>query len=284
MTGYNYSILLNDPILKVELMNFSFVQITDHHITPSDAELLGGYSTRHALRTVLRHIAQDVGNRADFILSTGDLVEKPSETSYQAFLQMLNARNASSEMPGPIFISAEGFQDFPMYLLPGNHDDRDNFFRCLFPKSEPIPLMKVAFVHKGIQFICLDWGPHTKATAHPEMLNFLARSLELDLPSILVMHHQLITIGSRWLDDFIADDVAQFWKIVSGQNVLGIFCGHVHTTYEKIVHGIPVYGLRSTSYSFALQDEPLACLVPPHYRLVTVQDGLLTTRIFEVPL
>jgi len=265
-------------------MSFSFVQITDHHITPSESELLDGFSTRHALRTVLQHIAQNIGNHADFMISTGDLVEKASEAAYRAFLKMLNASNTSSEVPGPLFVSAEGFQEFPVYLLPGNHDDRDYFFKCLFPKSQPTPLMNLTFVHKGIQFICLDWGPHSKATAHPEMLNFLARSLESELPSIIVMHHQLIPIGSRWLDDFIADDVAQFWKIVAGQNILGIFCGHVHTTYERIVNGIPVFGLRSTSYSFVLQDEPLACLVPPHYRLVTVQDNVLTTKIFEVSL
>ena len=265
-------------------MNFSFIQITDHHVTASETELLKGFSTRHAFRSVLQHIAQHVGNHADFIISTGDLVDSPSETTYQAFLHMLNAQNASSEMPGPLFISAEGFQEFSMYLLPGNHDDRNNFFKFLFPKSSPSPLMNASFAHKGVQFICLDWGPNTKATAHPEMLDFLARSLETDLPSIIVMHHQAVRIGSRWLDDFIADDVSQFWEIVTGHNVLGIFSGHVHITYERVVRGIPVFGLRSTAAPFALQDEPLACLLPPHYRLVTVQDGILTTRIFEVPL
>lgn len=265
-------------------MNFSFIQITDHHVTASETELLKGYSTRHAFRTVLRHIAQHVGYHADFIISTGDLVENPSEITYQAFLHMLNARNESSVMPGPLFISTDGFQEFPMYLLPGNHDDRSNFFKCLFPKSSPIPLMNVSFTHKGIQFICLDWGPKTKAVAHPEMLDFLVQSLETDLPSIIVMHHQSVRIGSRWLDDFIADDVNQFWEIVTGRNVLGIFSGHVHITYEKIVNDIAVFGLRSTAAPFALQDEPLACLLPPHYRLVTVQDGILTARIFEVPL
>jgi Icc protein len=265
-------------------MNFSFIQITDHHVTASEAKLLKGFSTRHAFRTVLRHIAQHVGEHADFIISTGDLVENSSEATYQAFLRMLNARNASAEIPDPLFISADGFQEFPMYLLPGNHDDRNNFFKYLFPKSLPVPLMNVAFTHKGVQFICLDWGPHTKATANPEMLDFLAGSLETDLPSIIVMHHQVVTIGSRWLDDFIADDVSQFWKVVTGRNVLGIFSGHVHTTYESVVSGIPVFGLRSTAVPFAPQDELLACLLPPHYRLVTVLDGILTTRIFEVPL
>jgi 3',5'-cyclic AMP phosphodiesterase CpdA len=74
-------------------MSFSFVQITDHHLTASETELLKGFSTRYALRTVLRHIAQNVGERADFIISTGDLVENPSVSTYQAFLHMLNARN-----------------------------------------------------------------------------------------------------------------------------------------------------------------------------------------------
>ena len=265
-------------------MNFSFIQITDHHVTASEAELLKGFSTRHAFRAVLRHIAQHVGDHVDFIISTGDLVDNPSETAYQAFLHMLNARNASTEIPGPLFISAEGLQEFPMYLLPGNHDDRNNFFNYLFPKSSPISLMNVSFTHKGVQFICLDWGPNTKATAHPETLDFLIQSLETALPSIIVMHHQVVRIGSRWLDDFIADDVNLFWKAATGHNVLGIFSGHAHITYERVVNDIPVFGLRSTAVPFVLQDEPLACLLPPHYRLVTIQNGILTTRIFEIPL
>jgi 3',5'-cyclic-AMP phosphodiesterase len=265
-------------------MNFSFVQITDHHLTISETELLHGFSTWHALRAVLRHIAENVGDHADFIFSTGDLVEGFSESAYRSVLQMIHVRSPSTEMPGPMFITAEGLQEFPLYLLPGNHDDRDYFFKCLFPKVQPMPFVNVAFNHKGIQFICLDWGPRAKATAHPEMLDFLARSLETNLPSIIIMHHHLVAVGSRWLDDFIADDVSQFWKVVKGSHVLGIFSGHAHTTYERVLHEIPVFGLRSTSFPFVLQDEPLPCLLPPHYRLVTIQDGMLTTRIFEVPL
>lgn len=265
-------------------MDFSFIQITDHHLTESDAELLDGFSTRYAFRAVLKHIAENREAHADFIVSTGDIVENPTEIAYQSFLQMMNAGNLPVEMPGPVLISAEGLLDMPMYLLPGNHDDRSNFFKHLFPKSFPAPLMNAAFVYKGIQFICLDLGPGSKAVVHPETLSFLAASLEVNLPSIIFMHHQLIAIGSRWLDDFIADDIHKFWEIVTGRNILGIFCGHVHTTYEKVVNNIPIFGLRSTACSFVLQDEPLACLLPPHYRLVTVQNGVLTTQIFEVPL
>jgi Icc protein len=265
-------------------MNFSFIQITDHHITASANELVNGVSTWHALRTVLKHIAQHVGNQADFIFSTGDLVEDPSEATYRAFLHVVQAQNAASEIPGPLFISGEGFREFPMYLLPGNHDDRDYFYKCLFPRSLPTPLMNVAFMHKGIQYICLDWGPHSKATLHLETLDFLTRCLETGTPSIILMHYHVVPLGSRWLDDFMADNMNLFWERVTGHHVLGIFCGHVHTSYEKVVHGIPVFGLRSTAPQFELLDEPVVSRLPPHYRLVTVQNGVLSSQIFEVPM
>jgi Icc protein len=116
------------------------------------------------------------------------------------------------------------------------------------------------------------------------MLDFLAAALPRDAPSILLMHHQPVRIGSAWLDSFVADNADRFWDVVREQNVLGIFCGHAHMTYETAVDGIPVYGLRSTIYQFARSDEPMLCLEPPHYRLVTVGSGRVSTQVFEVPL
>lgn len=264
-------------------MSFSFIHLSDHHLAESETTLIEGFSPSYAFRAVMRHIAQQ-GHPADFMVTTGDLVENPSPLAYQALGQMLNVPPVTSQAPGPVFISLEGLQKFPTYLLPGNHDDRHHFFQSLFPNTPPRPLLNAAFVHKGIHFICLDWGPHSKATAHPETLEFLARSLETDLPAILLMHHHLVAIGSRWLDNFLAEDMDRFWEIIRGHPVLGILCGHVHTTYEKVVETIPIFGVRSTAFPFVLQDEPLACLLPPHYRLVTIDNGRLTTKIFEVPL
>jgi len=265
-------------------MNFSFIHITDHHLAESEIGLINGFSPGYAFRSVMRHIAHHFGDRIDFIFTTGDVVDHPSEASYRSFRQMLNMQDVPYLAPGPLRISMEGLQDLPMYLLPGNHGDRNNFFQYLFPGSRPMPLMNAVFVHKDTQFICLDWGPDSKAIAHAATLDFLTRSLETDSPSIILMHHQLVTIGSRWLDDFIAEDVDHFWRIVRGRKVLGVFCGHVHNTYEGIVENIPIFGLRSTAFPFVLQDEPLACLLPPHYRFVMIRDGVLTSRIFEVPL
>ena len=127
-------------------------------------------------------------------------------------------------------------------------------------------------------------GADVKGQAFVETIDFLDRSLQANLPSVVMVHHHLASIGSRWLDAFIADDIDRFWDTVAGRGVLGIFCGHTHITYEIEVAGIPVFGVRSTAIPFALQNEPLRALLPPHYRLATIRDGVLSTQIFEVEL
>lgn len=268
-------------------MVFSFVQITDHHLCETETQLWQGYSTVYALRTVLRHIAERFALHVDFLVTTGDLVDTPSEESYGNACQMLQVQ-AISPAPGPGLVTLEGLQAFPMYFLPGNHDDRQHFFQQLFADTPPMPLMNVRFEHHGVQFICLDWGPQAKAIERPEVLAFLARCLQRDQPSVLLMHHHLVPVGCRWIDDFLPDAATAeaFWQIVTHASapILGLFSGHAHVSYERVVNGISVFGLRSTAPQPVLQDEPLFCLQSPHYRVVTIQDTLLTTRIVEVPL
>jgi Icc protein len=267
-------------------MSFSFVQITDHHLCDTETLLLKGYSPAYALRKVIHHIAEHVAPQVDFIVTTGDLVDVASDVSYGNASQMLQLQTVSPA-PGPALVTLEGLDAFPMYFLPGNHDDRNLFFRHLFKETVPMSLMNVSFQHEGVQFICLDFGPQNEAIVHPETLDFLSHSLQTGLPSVIFTHHHMVPVGIRWLDTFFLEAKGKaFWKIATQHqdHILGIFSGHVHTTYERIVQGIPVFGLRSTVFQPVFQDEPLFCLQPPHYRLVTIQDKLLTTRIFEVPL
>jgi Icc protein len=266
------------------MKRFAFVQISDHHLGASETALLRGLAPAHTFRAVLRHIAQNVAGQADFIVSTGDLIEPSSDAAYKAALAILNVNSHPQQTPGPLFVSVEGLINYPMYFLPGNHDDRLKFCAHLFPQVRPIALFNTTFVHQGIQFVCVDWGSQVKAVANPATLDFVAHALKSERPSILMMHHYPAPIGSAWLDSFIADEVDRFWNRVRGQNVLGIFCGHAHITYETIVDGIPVYGLRSTIFQFARTDEPVLCLEPPHYRLVTIENDQISTQVFEVPL
>ena len=269
-------------------MDFSFIQITDHHLLESEEAHREGFVPGHALRMVMRHIAQNTADKADFIISTGDLVEPPTEAAYECASKLLGL-SSSSALPGPQKVNTEGLRDFPMYFLPGNHDDREMMTRCLFSTSTPLALYNFTFEHKGVQFIFMDWGPESKAVFLPETRRFLSEALKSDLPSVIVCHQHVKPIGIRWLDEFLADELDQFWEIVARpgvkEKVLGILCGHVHITYEDEYQGIQILGLRSTAYPFAESEQKFqVILAPPHYRFVSIQNGVLTSRIYKVSI
>ena len=221
------------------------------------------------------------------MVMTGDIVNKPFPDAYRTFGRILGLHNHSvnpAQFPEPLLASPPGFDSLPVYCFPGNHDDRENFYQHLYPQTTKGSLANGAFVHKGVQFIFLDMGPEVKAQALPETIDFLKSALQKKIPAIIMVHHHLVPIGSSWLDSFIADDIDLFWQAVSGQEVLGIFCGHTHITYQIEVGAIPVFGVRSTAFPFVLQDKPLTALLPAQYRLVTIRNGILTSRVFEVAL
>ena len=263
---------------------FSFVHISDHHLFESENLFEYGFSTAYAFRQVLRHISKNMAQEIDFLVTTGDVAKTPSTKTYQYVSQLLQARSTLELSPGKLLVSLEGLQDFPMYVLPGNLDDRDNFYRHLLPHTPPMSRLNFVFEHKGVRFVCMDWGPQSKAIGSPDLFDFLTTALQTELPLIMFMHHHITPVGFQWMDDFLADNVGDFLSLVAQQNVLGIFCGHTHCTYETTVQGIPVYGVRSTAPQFVPQAEPLLCLEAPHYRLVNVNNGVLTTQIYEVPL
>lgn len=269
------------------MSNFSFVQITDHHLLEMEDQLREGFSPGHALRRVMEHIAEHVAGKADFILSTGDLVEPPSEATYECAVRLLGIQSPAA-LPGPQKVNAGGLRDYPMYFLPGNHDDRQLMARYLFHESQAPRLYNLTFVHKDVQFVLMDWGPESKACFFPETREFLAEALRSDLPSVIVTHQQVKRIGVRWLDNFLADDLDDFWDIVLEPGVkpkvLAILSGHVHITYEEEYRGVPILGLRSTAFPFSRSDSPEVILAPPHYRYIRIQDGILTSRIYKVPL
>jgi hypothetical protein len=103
---------------------------------------------------------------------------------------------------------------------------------------------------------------------------------------LIICHQHVKKVGSRWLDSFIADEIDDFWEILLKpqvkEKILGILCGHAHLTYEDEYRGIQILGLRSTAYPFAKTDDPLVILAPPHYRFVSIQNGVLTSRIYKV--
>lgn len=265
-------------------MSFSFIQISDHHLFERDDVLLRGFNNAYSFRKVLRHIAEHNAPRADFMVTTGDIVHNGTDAEYGATFERLNLEPEAIDPPGPHRVSGEGLPQLPMYFLPGNHDPRPAFFRNLFPQAGPREWCNAAFTHKGIQFVCIDFGGVNKGVAYPEALSFLAGALEANMPTIVLSHHPVVRVGAKWLDEYVADDVGKFWDVVRGKNVLGVFTGHFHMTYEQVVENIPVYGLRATTFQFVLYPQPLFALLSPQYRVVTVDGATITIDTVEVEL
>jgi 3',5'-cyclic AMP phosphodiesterase CpdA len=279
-------------------MAFSFIQITDHHLTESETVLTHGFSTNYAFRMVTQHLSAHIRSQADlpgvtprFIVSTGDLGEMNPLEGYRSASRILRTRVEGVKAPGPVPVTIDGAGEMPMYFLPGNHDDLASMLQHFFPgNGEPAQAdgdperLNLWFEHDGVRFVCLDWGRDARATSTPAMFDFLASALEDRHPVVILTHHHVVPIGVAWLDAFVAGDIDRFWEIVRGKKVLGILAGHVHMTTEHVVEGIPVMTLRSTAFQFARQERPLLTLEPPHYRLVTIDGDVLTSRVFEVRL
>jgi Icc protein len=263
-------------------MAFSFAHISDHHLLHREDELKLGFSPGHAFRKVLQTFGDQLAGEIDFVVSSGDLVETADIESYEMAKRMMGLR-AGDTAPGPGTLNAEGPGGLPIYFLPGNHDDRENFYRCLYPKQVSYGLMNVGFEYKGVQFLCLDLSPDVKGDMSDETFGFLRARLT-DQPTIILTHHPLVKVGAKWLDKYLADNLDRFWTFVSKKKVLATLSGHVHISYEQELRGVQVMGTRSTAFPFATQDEKLICLWPPQIRVVSVDGDSLSSRLIDVPL
>ncbi len=265
------------------LLKFSFVQITDHHLGESDDDRPYGYPAALTFRAVMNQIATRHAGKIDFIVSTGDLVNRPTDTAYQYVIRMLDISRAQ-ELPGPHNIRYGRLWDFPLYLLPGNHDDRGLFFRNFY-QDVPQRQMNASFRHNGFLFVCLDFGPFDRGELTDELLEYARIALSEGEPAILLMHHNIIPMGTPWLDRFIPAGIESLYEILRGKNVKAMLCGHLHTSFERSWEGIQVLGLRSTAFQFRFQGKPVLALQQPHYRLVTVFDNQhVESKVVKVAL
>ena len=270
------------------MSGFSFIQISDHHLGDSEQTTRKGFLPTYAFRAVMRDIAEKWQDQVDFIVSTGDLVLGGSAPEYQFVCRMLDLQ-AVSRAPGPQRVTIGGLKHFPMYFTPGNHDDAKTFCRILFNQELSTERMHVSFRHKGVHFVCPDWGPELDGVAPdtpPDLVQFLHQTITSDEPTILLLHYAPLILKERWSEAFLPQNIERFWRAIQGKkNILAIFSGHIHQNWEMRYNGLPVYGVASTCYQHLLHEGvDMRVLLPLAYRVVRVQDGAIQTQLCEVDL
>lgn len=234
-------------------------QITDAHVR-SDGLLAGKVNTARMLAQGISHLASLVPP-PDVVLMTGDLVDKGTESEYQVVRELLT----------PL--------DIPLYMIPGNHDDRDAL-RAVFSDHAYLfqggPFINYVVEDFPLRLVALDtFAPGRGSGALCEArLAWLDARLGEDRsrPTVIIMHHPPFATGIGHMDAVgLSGKEALAQVITRYSNVERILCGHVHrpihvrfagtiaSTAPSNAHQIPL-DLRVDAPSVFVM-EPPACMV-----------------------
>ncbi|MFD4433402.1 metallophosphoesterase [Nocardia sp. NPDC058497] len=201
-------------------------QLSDTHfdLTPRNIE---------RVERVMAYLA-DLPRRPDVILVTGDITDSGKPEQYAEARLALQA-------------------DIPVYLLPGNHDDRAAFRTDLL--GEPASTAPINSVHRvgPLTVIMLDSSipGEPSGLLSEETYDWLRATLAAappEGPILLALHHPPKPVASPVVDVIALADPSRLAAVVAGDpRILGIITGHAHSPIATIFAGKPMICCPSTA-------------------------------------
>lgn len=212
---------------------FFVAQISDTHVRADD----GGA----AAEAMKRALAQAAGYGVDAILMTGDLVNDAREDEYAVLAEAL------ADPPAPVF------------LLPGNHDDRARL-RAAFPTHAYLPkqdALSYTIEHFPLRIVMLDqtvpgevYGDITLAQA-AWLHDTLAAAPER--PTLVALHHPPFATHDLLFDTIGLRHGEAFNVVIARhRQVSRVICGHHHRFAIGQSGHAPVIVAPSTSWTYGL--------------------------------
>ena len=214
-----------------------FVQISDTHLFRDPSTKLWDVAPDPMLDRAVEEI-EKLGARPSFVLVTGDCSSDGSADSYRRLAEKLSCFGA------------------PIYYIPGNHDDAAIMSKLLLGKELP-PRQKLTqtFEALGWRFILLDSsvpgedGGELGDAQRSWLRSTLAE--QPNTPTIVVVHHNPLPVGSAWLDPMtIADANAMSAILDTSKQVRAVLFGHVHQVFETRRNGAQYLSAPSTFFQF----------------------------------
>ena len=242
-------------------VSLRIVQLSDLHLRPRVDD-----RRWETFERLLAELSAQLGG-FDRIVLTGDLAAHGERSVYES----LRARVAAY-LP-------------QLRVVSGNHDTRHHL-RGVFEDRFVLGPSTLNFVEdlKGVRLIGLDSTQPFRVggTLGKTQLDWLAGMLPVATPSLIFLHHPPLAVGSWWLDKDRLRDRMALARVLQDQNVLGIFCGHVHQEFEGRLGAIPVWTTPSTAYQFKPRSLiPRTEAKEPGFRVIEVHDGLLHTQVIR---
>jgi len=257
--------------MKSPAKPFLIAQISDLHIKARGALSYRVVDTARHLRECIAHI-KSLKQRPDIVVATGDLTDFGRPEEYDLLRELL------------------GELDLPLYMIPGNHDERANL-RAAFPGHAYLRQQP-----EFVQYVIEDWPLRIVAldTVIPGMsggtlcekrLGWLAQQLRErpDRPTLVLMHHPPFRTLIGHMDDIGLANAPSFKAVlVNHPQVQAVLCGHLHRPIETVWRGIFMSTSPSPAHQVALDlsaDAPSCFMMePPAIRLHawSQEDGWLS--------
>lgn len=247
------------------------VQLTDLHIREPGRLAYGRLDTAPYLRIALESIGR-LRQRPDALVLTGDLTDFGREAEYSHLQSLLSAL------------------DLPVFLLPGNHDDRAQMRRS-FPGHGYLgdgEFIQYSVDLGPLQLIALDSVEAGQSAGRlcTQRLAWLSDELERqrDRPVILAIHHPPFRTLIGHMDRIgLLEGAAEFERLVAEHGkVQRVICGHLHRTIYRGFGGTVASTAPSPAHqvSLDLSEDAVSSwtLEPPgfHVHVWTADHGLVT--------
>lgn len=247
--------------------------LTDPHVTAPQHRLCGLH-TPTMLRRALAAVAARPAGFYDAVVITGDLTDRGEPAAYEELARCL-----------------EGVAP-PVYLIIGNHDDREAF-RAVFA-DEP----RYA-AGDFVQYAIDDFAPHrlvfldtnVPGTARgllcDQRLAWLDEALaeRPEAPTLVFLHHPPFATRIPPLDAIGLDGVESLARVIARHpQVLSLHAGHVHRPMYGRLGRTPVTAVTSTCHQVALDlvaPELVVTYEPPSFGLILAErDDVLCHTVY----
>ncbi|HWL84598.1 MAG TPA: phosphodiesterase [Polyangiaceae bacterium] len=233
--------------------------ISDFHVGRVGSSIDTEYRTSEHLARAVECI-NSLDPLPDAVLCTGDLVDTGSADEYARLVEILAPLHA------------------PYYLVPGNHDDRENL-RAAFAHRGYFPVsgyLQYAVDLEPLRLIALDTNVPgaSGGLLCAERLAWLDARLseEPARPTIVMQHHPPFRTGIAYMEAMGLEGIDELSAVLARHpQVERVLCGHLHRPIVRRVAGTVAMTCPSTSHQveldlrepgrLALVDEPPACLL-----------------------
>lgn len=219
-------------------------QISDPHVVLEGTLAYGRVDTGSMLQHCVRKILA-LPRLPDAVVATGDLTDHASIEGYERVAELLS--------PLPM----------PLYLVAGNHDDRDAL-RSVFTQHSYLAgedgFVQYVVDDFDVRLVVLD----TTVPGAPggelceRRLRWLDRTLgESDRPTIIAQHHPPFSTGISMMDRIsLANPQAEAAVVARHPHVQCIISGHYHRPIQARFAGTIASVCPSTAHQLALNLVP----------------------------